>query len=163
MNPVEPSPLSRRQWLEQVAGPALVASLGVGVFGGASAAAQAMPPSSAVSRAAGAEPALLGARVYNVRDFGAKGDGVAVDTAPVQAAIDACSRDQGGTVLVPAGDFVVGTLELKSNITLHLATGGRLLGSPNKEDYHAGKGIPPGNGNIVLLGAADLENVTIEG
>src|SRR5262245_42912619 len=121
MNPVNPLPLSRRQWLEQVAGPALVASLGAGVLGAASAVAQTMPPSSAISRAEGAAPALLGAQVYNVREFGAKGDGVALDTAPVQAAIDACSRDQGGTVLVPAGDFVVGTLELKSNVTLHLA------------------------------------------
>ncbi|MGC4051307.1 MAG: glycosyl hydrolase family 28-related protein [Paludibaculum sp.] len=45
----------------------------------------------------------LGAKIYNIRDFGAKGDGTTLDTAAVQAAIDACNRDQGGTVLVPAG------------------------------------------------------------
>ena len=43
----------------------------------------------------------LGARVYNVRDHGAKGDGVTLDTASIQAAVDACHRDGGGTVLVP--------------------------------------------------------------
>jgi hypothetical protein len=149
--------LSRRAWLERVSGPTLAASLGAGVFTAIPASAQTASP------AANTEAKDHGARVYNIRDFGAKGDGTIVDTAAVQAAIDACHRDQGGTVLVPAGDFVVGTLELKSNVTLHLAAKGRLLGSPNKGDYHAGHGIPPGNGNVVLLGISDAENVTIEG
>jgi polygalacturonase len=105
----------------------------------------------------------LGARTYNVRDFGAKGDGVAIDTTAVQSAIDACHRDQGGTVLVPAGDFVVGTIELKNNVTLHLAARGKLLGSANPEHNRAGNGIPPSNGNIVMLSAANAENITIEG
>src|SRR5215471_12936555 len=70
-----------------------------------------------------------GIRTYNVRAFGAKGDGTTLDTAAVQSAIDACARDRGGTVLIPAGDFVVGTIELKTNVTLHLCGGGRLLGS----------------------------------
>ena len=105
----------------------------------------------------------LGARTYNVRDFGAKGDGVAIDTGAVQSAIDACNRDKGGTVLVPAGDFVVGTIELKNNVTLHLAAQGKLLGSANPEHYKAGNGIPPNNGNIVMISAANAENITIEG
>jgi hypothetical protein len=58
---------------------------------------------------------------------------------------------------------VVGSLELKSNVTLHLAAQGRLLGSGVAEHYKAGNGIPPGNGNIVLISAANAENVTIEG
>jgi hypothetical protein len=105
----------------------------------------------------------LGARVYNIRDFGAKGDGITLDTDAVQSAIDACAGDKGGTVLVPAGNFMVGTLELKSNVTLHLAAQGRLLGSGAAERYRAGNGIPPGNGNIVLISAANAENITIEG
>jgi hypothetical protein len=151
MNTPDLASLSRRQWLERVSGPTLIGALGAG----------------GLASRAGAQPATdeknLGARVYNVRDFGAKGDGTTLDTAAVQAAIDACTREQGGTVLVPAGDFVVGTLALKSNVTLHLATQGRLLGSGNPADYHAGAGIPPSNGNVVLLGAAGLENITIEG
>jgi hypothetical protein len=108
-------------------------------------------------RAAGQAP------TYNVRDFGAAGDGKTLDTAAVQKAIDACSADRGGTVLIPAGDFLVSTIELKSNVTLHLAPAGRLLGSGNPADYSAGKGVPSGNGNVVLLYAANAENIAIEG
>lgn len=161
MNTSETAGLSRREWLERMSGPALVASLGVGVFGANAASAQPGPAGGAAGGRG--DDRLLGAKIYNVREFGAKGDGATIDTAAVQAAIDACSRDQGGTVLVPAGDFVIGTVDLKSNLTLHLATKGRLLGSPRKEDYRPGAGIPKSNGNVVLLGAAGLENVTIEG
>ncbi len=67
----------------------------------------------------------VGVKTYNIRDFGAKGDGTTLDTAALQAAIDACNSDQGGTVLVPAGVFVIGTVEMKSNVTLHIAAGGQ--------------------------------------
>ncbi len=106
---------------------------------------------------------LLGAKVYNVRDFGAKGDGATLDTSAIQGAIDAANRDQGGTVLIPAGTFVTGTIELKSNVTVHLAAQGKLLGSDKIENYKAGNGVPPSNGNIVMISAANAENVRIEG
>jgi hypothetical protein len=111
----------------------------------------------------------LGTRIYNIRDFGAKGDGSTLDTTAVQAAIDACHRDQGGTVLVPGGVFVVGTVEIKSNVTLHVAAGGKLLGSGNGRHYHPGKDIPldggwtMGDGNVGLIFASKAENITIEG
>ena len=148
--------VSRRKWLEQMSLPPLAATLGSTILGVSSAGAE-QPRSAAFPER------TLGARVYNVREFGAKGDGSTLDTAAVQAAIDGSNRDKGGTVLVPAGDFVVGTLELKSNVTLHLAAQGRLLGSSNIEHYKAGNGIPPGNGNIVMISAANAENITIEG
>jgi Glycosyl hydrolases family 28 len=148
--------VSRRKWLEQMSLPPVAATLGSTFLGTASAAAR-QPRSIALAEN------TLGARVYNVRDFGAKGDGSSLDTAAVQAAIDASNRDKGGTVLVPAGDFVVGTLELKSNVTLHLAAQGRLFGSSNIEHYKAGNGIPVSNGNVVLISAANAENITIEG
>src|SRR5579884_2625257 len=130
--------VSRRQCLRQLSLPVMAASLGPTLFAGPAAAEQA---SEAIPEK------LLGAGVYNVRDFGAKGDGSTLDTAAVQAAIDACNKDKGGIVLVPAGDFLVGTIELKSNVTLHLAAKGRLLGSGKGEDYKAGSGLPASNGN----------------
>ena len=105
----------------------------------------------------------LGARVYNIADFGAVGDGTTLNTDAVQRAIDTCTKENGGTVLIPAGDFVTGTIELKSNVTLRIAAKGRLLGSPKIEHYKAGNNVPPGNGNIVMISAANAENVRIEG
>jgi hypothetical protein len=148
--------LSRRKWIGLAATPAIAASVGSGILASTSRAADA-------EGAAAPDDTDLGSRIYNVRAFGAKGDGATLDSAAVQAAIDACTRDRGGIVLVPAGDFIVGTLELKSNVTLRIAAQGRLLGSENIEHYKAGNGIPRGNGNIVLLSAAEAENVTIEG
>ena len=165
--------LTRRQIVGLVSAPMLAATLTPALWAGRSAKAEEnesqvgnkstdqttrrqVAPSSS-------NTASDGSRIYNVRDFGAAGDGKTLDTAALQAAIDACNADRGGTVLIPAGDFLIGTTELKSNVTLHLTPQGRLLGSSRPEDYSAGKGVPPGNGNIVLLYAAGAENVTIEG
>jgi hypothetical protein len=116
-----------------------------------------------------ASTADLGARIYNIRSYGAKGDKTTVDTAALQAAIDACAADGGGTVLVPAGTFVIGTAELKSNVTLHIAAGGTLLGSADGRQYHAVDAIPLrgdttlNDGNWALLFAVKAANVSIEG
>ncbi len=154
---------SRREWLEQMAVPTAALTLGSTALGPAFGSASFSPDPFAAHSNSGVDEKSLGARTYNVRDFGAKGDGVVIDTMAVQAAIDACNRDRGGTVLVPAGNFVIGTIELKSYVTLHLAAQGKLLGSANPEHYKAGNGIPPGNGNIVMISAANAENITIEG
>jgi hypothetical protein len=150
--------LSRRKWLGLASTSTVAASLGSGFL------------ASQVS-AAGAETGAidLGARVYNVRDFGAKGDGATLDTAAVQAAIDACHGDKGGTVLVPAGIFVVGTIEIKSNVTLHIAAQGTLLGTTDGAQYHRADAIPlsgehtMGDGNVAIIFAANADNVTIKG
>lgn len=143
---------SRRKWLKSAAVPA-VAAIGASFIGQSS---QAQATNVAADQ-------LFGAKVYNIKDFGAKGDGQTLDTIAVQTAIDLCHKENGGTVMVPAGDFVIGTIELKSNVTLHLANQGRLLGSAKKEDYSAGKGVPAGNGNIVMIYAANATNVSIQG
>ena len=76
---------------------------------------------------------------------------------------------QGGTVLVPAGDFVIGPIELKSDVTLHLSAGATLVATTDISQYHPARGIPlqgdhtMGDGNTGLVYAANAENVTIEG
>lgn len=77
---------------------------------------------------------LMGA-VYNVRDFGAYGDGMMVVTDSIQAAIDRAAAAGGGLVYFPPGTYVSGTLVLRDSVTLHLETGARLLGSPNLAHY----------------------------
>jgi polygalacturonase len=156
------SSLSRRQWLGHVSLPVIAASLGSS-FVASQASAQTSPGATGAGSNSSRDEASPGARIYDVRAFGAKGDGTTLDTAAVQAAIDACHQERGGTVLIPAGDFVIGTIELRSNVTIHLVAQGKLLGSPKMEDYRAGTGVPSGNGNIVMIYAANAENVTIEG
>lgn len=108
-------------------------------------------------------------RVYDVRSFGAKGDSATLDTAAVQTAIDRCNAEGGGTVLIPTGTFLIGTIELKSNVTLYIAESGKLLGSGRGIDYHAVDAIPLKgdstleDGNWALLFAVGARNVTIEG
>ncbi|MGJ8737568.1 glycosyl hydrolase family 28-related protein, partial [Zobellia laminariae] len=73
---------------------------------------------------------------FNVLDYGAKADGVIIDTKAVQNAIDACTKNGGGRVLIPAGKTVVtGTIYLKDFVTLHIENGATLLGSSNYADY----------------------------
>ena len=72
---------------------------------------------------------------YNIRDYGAKGDSSALNTKPIQSAIDACANAGGGTVYFPAGKYISGTIFLKSNLTLHLEAGAVLIGSGNLDDY----------------------------
>jgi hypothetical protein len=85
---------------------------------------------------AGGGSAVLGAQVvYDVRDFGAKGDGQTLSTQAIQAAIDKCSAAGGGTVYLPPGTFLSGTIYFKTGVTLHLDTGSTLLGSKNLNDY----------------------------
>jgi polygalacturonase len=154
--PASSSLLTRRQWL----GNAPAGAIALGLLGSRS--VEAQTPQH--------EPGNdLGARVYNIRDFGAKGDGKSLDTAALQSAIDTCTRDGGGTVLVPAGTFQIGTTELKSNVTLHIAAGATLLGSADGTQYHAVDAIPLHgdttlvDGNWALLFAVKAKNVTIEG
>ena len=71
----------------------------------------------------------------NVLDFGAKGDGVTKDHQAIQRAIDRCAQRGGGTVWVPTGRYLCGTIVLKSNIRLYLDAGAVILGSPDPADY----------------------------
>ncbi|WP_273822776.1 glycoside hydrolase family 28 protein [Pseudomonas asplenii] len=73
------------------------------------------------------------APVFNVRNYGAKGDGSSLDTQAIQNAIDACTV--GCKVLLPKGTYKSGALYLKSNMTLEIAEGATLLGSERAEDY----------------------------
>src|ERR1039457_3344994 len=74
-------------------------------------------------------------RVFDARDYGAKGDGVALDTGAIQKAIDAAAAS-GGQVLLRGGQkYLVSTLVLKGAIDFHLADDAELLASINRADY----------------------------
>ena len=108
--------------------------------------------------------------VFNVRSYGAAGNGVELDTKALQAAIDACAAAGGGTVYFPSGTYLSGTLVLKSHVGLHLEAGATLLGSRNPADYipqvpafksHTVSG-DPWTRSFLIYGER-LENISIEG
>ena len=68
--------------------------------------------------------------VFNVKDFGAKGDGKSLDHIAINKAIDAAVASGGGQVVLPAGTYLCGSIHLKSNIDLHLSAGATILAAP---------------------------------
>jgi hypothetical protein len=74
-------------------------------------------------------------RVFDITAYGAQSDGQTINTVTIQKAIDSCHAAGGGTVLVPEGVFVTGSLRLKSRVTLEIAKDAILRGSPNIADY----------------------------
>lgn len=73
---------------------------------------------------------------FNIVDHGAVGDGKTLNTAAIQQAIEAASKSGGGKVIVPAGKFLTGHVELKSDVELHVTADAVLLGSTDIDDYH---------------------------
>jgi polygalacturonase len=76
----------------------------------------------------------LSAATYDVRDYGAKGDGVALDSPAINAAIEAAAKAGGGTVRLSAGRYLSFSIRLKSNIALYLDAGCTLLAATPAEN-----------------------------
>ena len=113
--------------------------------------------------------AAMGAN-YNVRDFGAVGDGRAKDTVAIQKAVDACSAAGGGTVEVPPGLYLSGTIYLKSHVDFYVGPGATIKGSPDKEDYNAADAFPQNAASKTenasgghLFVCLEQKNVTLRG
>ena len=103
---------------------------------------------------------------FNVRGYGAAGDGLTLDASALQAAIDACAQQGGGTVHLPAGQYLTGSLFLRSNITLHLEAGAVLLGSENPDDYpviHSRWEGKHQDTHAPLIGGEKLSNIAVTG
>jgi hypothetical protein len=103
---------------------------------------------------------------FDITKYGAKGDGVTLNTTSIQQAIDECNKSGGGKVIFPAGNFLSGTIVLKDNVTLHFSKGAKLLGTTDIEQYRnldpftEGLGIDVG---WALLVAVDAKNIGLEG
>lgn len=87
-------------------------------------------------------------KVYDVQDYGAIGDGITLNTKAIQATIDSCSINGGGTVyFAPNHVFLSGTIEIKSNVTLRLDGNSKIIGSNYLKDYREDVGgCPYGEG-----------------
>ncbi|WP_183579729.1 glycoside hydrolase family 28 protein [Mucilaginibacter sp. X5P1] len=69
---------------------------------------------------------------YNVKDYGAKGDGIALDSKAINNTIDAAAKAGGGTVFLPAGNYLSGSIRLKSNISLYLDQGAVIIATKSE-------------------------------
>ncbi len=78
-------------------------------------------------------------RFYNVRDFGATGDGTTLDTAKIQAALDAC-KDCGGRVILPSGDYRISSVRIYSNTEVYLEPNARIIADIEEANYEALRG-----------------------
>jgi polygalacturonase len=127
----------------------------------------ALPAVAAQKNTKKQEPVTPTLKVHlNVRDLGAKGDGITKDTLPLQQALDRANLLGGGEVLVPAGDYLTGPLVLRSNTTLRIEEDASLLGSPDIADYPLTQVRWEGRwikGYGAFISAKDADNVTIIG
>ena len=109
------------------------------------------------------------ANTFDIRVSGAKGDGQVLDTAAIQSAIDACRDAGGGQVFFPAGQYLSGTIHLRSGVVLHLDAGARLIGTTNLAHY--AQPTPPdfmpeakwGKWHRGLIVGENIEDVAITG
>lgn len=103
-------------------------------------------------------------QVFNVRDYGAAGDGRTNDAVAIQKAIDACSASGGGRVLLPSGyTFLSGPIELRSHIDFHVAANTILQAHPDERLYtRSAFRQNPGEGTI-WIGAGQVENLSLSG
>ena len=109
---------------------------------------------------------------YNIRDFGAIADDNVLDSPAINDAIEVCARGGGGTVYVPAGTYLSGSIHLKSNIHLWLDVGATLLGAPQELNAYDPPepfdGVAYQDGGHTyfhnsLMWGEDLTNVVISG
>ena len=92
--------------------------------------------------------------VYNVSDYGIFGNGTTINTKAFQNLIDTCSKNGGGTIFFPPGNFLTGAFRIKDNVNIYLSPGAIIWGSKNQVDY---------NGYESLVYAEDAKNISITG
>src|SRR5690606_8351756 len=102
----------------------------------------------------------------DIRDFGARGDGMTLNTKSINDAITASNQNQGGVVLIPAGYWLSGPIELKSNVNLHLDDNAFLQFTADFDQYQIVEGNyegKPSARNQSPISGKNLKNIAITG
>jgi polygalacturonase len=118
------------------------------------------------------QPAASSAGLYNIRDYGAVGDGKTLDSPAINKAIEACAGAGGGTVRFSSGTYLSGSIRMKSNVHLYLDAGSVILGAP--QDMNAYDPAEPFEGKAYqdgghtyfhnsLIWGENLVNISITG
>jgi polygalacturonase len=107
------------------------------------------------------------ARIFNVRKFGATGDGRTLDTRAIQKALNDCGKAGGGTVLFPAGTYLSQPLKIRTRTTVRLEAGATLLACTNQSDFMKVPGdwlkARSGSDFKPFISGSDLTDVTFTG
>lgn len=102
--------------------------------------------------------------VYDITDFGASADSLADNAEAIQKAIDKCSADGGGTVVIPAGkSFMSGPFRLKSFVNLHLEPNSRIVANPDESVYQESAFRENRGEGMMWISGKDIKNVSITG
>lgn len=96
-------------------------------------------------------------KVFDVKKYGAVGDGKTLNTKAIQKAIDAANKSKGGKVVFSKGTFLSGSIVLKSDVELFFEEGAVLLGSTNPDDYPKYEGIR------AFIIANESKNIAVNG
>ena len=129
--------INRRSWVKS--GTTLVGAGLLGSFASAGA-----PPDNTITN-----------NIFNVKNFGATGKRDDKATMAIRAAVEACTTAGGGTVYVPPGDYTVGTIQLKDNVTLHLEAGANFFLSQDRDDFI--------QGTRTMIFAENATNISVTG
>ena len=102
--------------------------------------------------------------VYDITDFGASAASLADNAEAIQKAIDRCSADGGGTVVIPAGkSFMSGPFRLKSFVNLHLEPNSRIVANPDESVYQESAFRENRGEGMMWISGKDIKNVSITG
>jgi polygalacturonase len=105
-------------------------------------------------------------QTFNITDYGAVGDGHTKNTKAFADAVNACVKAGGGHVVVPAGVWLTGAIELKSNLDLHIEQGAVIQFSEDYDDYPLIQSTWEGRSRVQCMSplyASNLENIAITG
>lgn len=102
-------------------------------------------------------------KTYDITNFGAIGDGLTNNATAIQLAIDTCSEQGGGMVYIPAGTFMTGPFNLKSNVEFHVSANATVLANPDEMVYTQSAFKENYGEGSIWIGGKDAVNVTISG
>lgn len=122
-----------------------------------------LPAADTVSQTDPAPAKTLVPQHFDVRTYGAVGDGQTNDTDAIQQAVDACAQQGGGVVVLDRGTFLTGTLELRSHVELHLTSTAVLLGATDLAQYREDPKVVYKLLHHALLFAEGCQHVAITG